>query len=171
MLRLGFFVLLLTLDCLPAVELTVIAPGLRLAIPNDWSTEIAVDRVTRVWRSPDQAASVAVLVQAAGDTRDARAHLDEALDLLARLASDFRIDIPNEVANARGGTWQRARYRYRTGDHVWNQDVLLARIEDRIIAITCSATQEVFQALLPVFDAIRSPLGHAASRVGAAIDP
>lgn len=151
---------------LTAVDLTEIAPDLRLAIPPTWTLESAADRVTRVWRSPDLDISVAVLIQSTNDARDARAHLDEALGLLGRLATDFTPLIANEAITTYGGSWQHARYRFRTGAHHWDQDVVLARMDRRIVVITCSAPQAKFATALADFDAIRSPLGRKASRVG-----
>lgn len=158
--------LVLLATALSAADLVEITPGLRLAIPDGWTVEVATDRVTRVWRDPQGTASVAILVQGAEDQRDAQAHLDESLGLLQRLATGFQILQARAASPRYGGAWQQARYRLRTGERSWDQDVLLSRRGNRIVAITCSAETSAFAAAEPTFDRIRAALGTKASTIG-----
>lgn len=158
--------LVLIAGTLLAADLVEIAPGLRLAIPADWTTEVATDRVTRVWRDPQGTASIAVLIQGAEDQRDAQAHLDESLGLLQRLATGFHILQARAASERYGDAWQQARYRLRTGERTWDQEVLLSRRGNRIVAITCSAETAAFPASEATFDRIRAALGTKASTIG-----
>jgi hypothetical protein len=127
---------------LSAADLTTIAPGLRLAIPETWARELAADRRTQVWRHPDHAdVSIAVLVQATDDERDAAEHVDEALTLLARLGTGYALIDP-VTSDATMPGWLIARYRFTTGAVEWEQVIRLRREPARIIAITCSTPRQ-----------------------------
>lgn len=166
---LGLFVLLSVANSAWTADLQQLTPTTRIAVPATWTESLATDRHTRVWRCPDSEvgqASIAALVQTADDQRDARAHLDEALGLLSRLATDFTIVDPIGPSIELGEDWMQASYRFRTGDQVWQQKVIMRRDKQRMITLTCSAIREAYDQWTPTFTAVCAPLVHRPSRIG-----
>lgn len=158
---------MLAVGVLAAADLVEIVPGIRLAIPVDWTTELTPDRRTQVWRHPTESGvAIAVQVQTADDQRDATAHLDEALGLLGRLGHDLQVLAPIAAATAIGPGWQGARYRFRTGPTTWEQDVLMLRSGTRLVAITCSLPAGSRDRWQAIFSGILSGLASTPSRLG-----
>jgi len=164
---LRLFLLLCVTAGVWSADLVEIMPGLRLAIPAAWTSEWTPDRRTRVWRHPQEnGVAVAVQVQTAEDQRDATALLDEALALLARLGHDVVILQPIAAATDLGPGWQRARYRFRTGPTAWEQEALLLRNGNSLVAITLSMPSGSRERWQGAFSAILASLARSPSRLG-----
>jgi len=173
--------LLLLCALLVAEDVHPLVPGLTIATPPGW-TAAQGEAGSLVLRAPAEAApagetaeqaaarrraSAAIAVAIDGDVRtaDAKAVMDASLTKLARLVPDFAIVEPAEEIVLHGRRWQRARYRFATGEVVWAQLLLAGAGPTGGICITCSTTAEAYPRWEAVFAAALATVGRQASRL------
>jgi len=166
---------------LSAEDVHPLIPGLTIATPPGW-TVVAGEAGSVVLRAPVEPApageaageaaarararpSIAVAVD--GDMRhaDAKAVMDASLAALARLVPDFAVTEPAIEVVIHDRRWQRARYRFATGEVTWDQVLLAGAGASGGICITCSTTADRAAAWQPVFAAALATVGRPASRV------
>jgi hypothetical protein len=173
--------LLLLAAALFAEDLHPLVPGLTIGTPAGWSAEQG-EAGTVVFRAPLDAAppgepfevaaararaSASIAVAVDGDARavDAKAVMDAALAGLDLLVPDFVLVEPAVDVQLHGRAWQRARYRFATGEVVWEQLLYAGAGPGGGICITCSSTREAFPRWEPVFVAALATVGRQASRL------
>lgn len=170
-----FLLLGLLLPTLFADEFRLVAPGLTLAIPDGWTHTKAADGSSVALRSPlaadadgptrNAGASIAISIESPRAGRDSQALLDEALATLRRLAPEFAIVEPPAPVTLGGRAWQRATYRFTTGELTWTQTILAVADARGSACITCSSQREHFAAWQPFFARALVGLDHQPSRI------
>ena len=173
--------LLLLPALLVAENMHPLVPGLTIATPPGWTATQgeAGSLVLRApvtaapaGETPDQAAArqraapaIAVAIDGDARTADAKTVMDASLTSLARLVPDFTVVEPAIEVVQHGRRWQRARYRFATGEVVWDQILLAGAGPTGGICITCSTTAEAFPRWEAVFNVALATIGRQASRV------
>ena len=158
-----------------------LVPGLTIATPSGWTAAQgeagslvlrAPATTAPTGETPAQAATrrlaapaIAVAVDGDARTADAKAVMDASLTMLARLVPDFVLVEPAVEVVLHGRRWQRARYRFATGEVVWEQILLAGAGPSGGICITCGTTAEAFAGWEAVFNAALATVGRQASRL------
>lgn len=172
---------LLLCALLAAEDVHPLVPGLAIAAPPGW-TMARGEAGSLVLRAPPEPAppgetpaqaaarlratpSIAIAVDGDARTADAKAVMDESLTGLARLVPGFTLVESAVEVVLHGRRWQRARYRFATGEVLWDQILLAGADATGGICITCSTTAEAFARWEPVFTASLATLGRPASRL------
>lgn len=171
--------LLLLLGCtvmIGAEELRTVAPGVTLVLPTDWTQAKASDNASVVLRSPVPAnadaasrraqASVAISIADRQGAQDGQTLLDESLETLKRLSSDFQVTVPVQTVVLGGRTWRTASYRFSMGELIWDQTIWAVADGQGAVSIVCSTDAEHAAQWKPTFERVLSGLNHRASRVG-----